>query len=286
MFFGLGLALLSWVQRNMDASQSGLDKYLFGSAAAIIREDVVVMGVVGGIAVLLVALFWKEFKLLTFDPDFASTLGFPVYILHGLLMTLIVVGVVVGLQMVGVVLMAAMIVAPASAARQWTDRLGVMIFLSGLFGGIAGVSGALVSASARGLSTGPVIVLVVSAIVFFSLLFAPNRGLIWDWVRRRRNNKRLSNTRVLEALYLMAQRHDDVYYPHSARSLQAALPGYNVSNTLTALASAGLVTQADHQAWSLTEPGVKQVEDLLTTTQGQNGASLAHHDDQPAEVSA
>lgn len=107
------------------------------------------------------------------------------------LTSLIVVAVVVGLQMVGVVLMSAMLVAPAVAARQWTDRLGTMLLLAGLFGASAGIVGAVLSASARGLSTGPIIVLSVSSIVLFSLLFAPQRGLVWHWFQRQRNARRL-----------------------------------------------------------------------------------------------
>jgi len=123
-------------------------------------------------------LLWKEFKLLSFDPDFAASLGFPSGWLSVLLTSLIVVAIVVGLQTVGVVLMSAMIVAPAAAARQWTDRLHVMVLLSGAFGALVGLLGALTSSFVPRLPTGPTIVLYMSAIVFLSLLFAPDRGII------------------------------------------------------------------------------------------------------------
>jgi manganese/zinc/iron transport system permease protein len=85
--------------------------------------------------------------------------------------------------------MSAMIVAPAAAARQWTDRLGVMVALSALFGAIAGVVGTALSSLGSGLSTGPVIVLCVSVIAAFSLLFAPNRGIVWAQWRRRQHRQ-------------------------------------------------------------------------------------------------
>jgi manganese/zinc/iron transport system permease protein len=84
-----------------------------------------------------------------------------------------------------------MVVAPAAAARQWTNRLGKMVALSAAFGALAGVSGAVISSSTTQLPTGPTIVLCISAIVIISLLFAPNRGLIWNWIRQRRNQRQL-----------------------------------------------------------------------------------------------
>jgi manganese/zinc/iron transport system permease protein len=129
VFFGFGLVLLTIIQKRPDATQAGLDKFLFGQAAALLERDVVTMGILGASAILITMLLWKEFKLLSFDPDFASTLGFPVRILDIILTTLIVIAIVLGLQTVGVVLMSAMIVAPAASARQWTDNLGIMIIL-------------------------------------------------------------------------------------------------------------------------------------------------------------
>jgi manganese/zinc/iron transport system permease protein len=191
VFFGFGLMLLTFIQRQPDAGQAGLDKFLFGQAAALLQRDVITMAVLGGLALLTLAIFWKEFKLLSFDPDYGASLGFPMRVLDILLTTLLVIAIVIGLQTVGVVLMSAMIVAPAAAARQWTDRLGLMVTLSALFGAGAGVSGAVISSSVQQLPTGPTIVLCISAIVLLSLLFAPNRGLVWNWVRSRRNRRNL-----------------------------------------------------------------------------------------------
>ncbi|MBE2269210.1 MAG: metal ABC transporter permease [Anaerolinea sp.] len=191
VFFGFGMALLSWVIRQPSSQHSGLDKFLFGAAAATVASDVQAMALVGAVALVLVGVFWKEFKLISFDPSYAATMGFPVRWLDILITTLIVVAVVIGLQTVGVVLMSAMIVAPGVAARQWTNRLGIMVSLSAAFGAAAGVIGAVISSIENGLPTGPVIVLVISAIVMISLLFAPERGLVWEWAQRRQNRRRL-----------------------------------------------------------------------------------------------
>jgi manganese/zinc/iron transport system permease protein len=191
VFFGFGLMLLTLLQNNPDARQAGLNHFLFGQAATLLAGDVLVMALFGGAALALMLLFWKEFKLLSFDRDFGASLGLPMQRLEILITFLLVIAIVIGLQAVGVVLMSAMVVAPAAAARQWTDRLGVMVALSAFFGALAGVTGTLISTTAGGLSTGPVIVLCISAIAAGSLLFAPQRGMAWAWWRRQQQSLNL-----------------------------------------------------------------------------------------------
>lgn len=181
VFFGFGVVLLTWLQHRRGAGKAGLEQYLFGQAATMSEADVRATAILGLIAIAVVLLFWKEFKLLSFDPAFAATLGWPVRTLDVLLTTLLVIATVIGLQCVGVVLMSALIVAPAVAARQWTNRLSVMIVLAALFGGFSGVGGAILSDRFSALPTGPTIVLFASAFVGVSLLLAPNRGLAWRW---------------------------------------------------------------------------------------------------------
>ena len=178
-FFGLGLVLMTYLQRHAGASQAGLDAFLFGQAAALVTRDVYVMAALGGIALVVMLLLWKELKLLSFNPDFGHSLGLPMQLLNGLLTTLIVVAIVIGLQTVGVVLMSAVLIAPAVAARQWTNQLGRMVALAAGIGAATGVAGAVVSASMRNLPTGPTIVLCMGAVVAISMLLAPERGLLW-----------------------------------------------------------------------------------------------------------
>ncbi len=269
VFFGFGLLLLTFLQRNPDARQAGLNKFLFGQAATLLVEDVLVMSAFGGLALLLMLLFWKEFKLLTFDRDFGASLGYPMTMIEILVTILLVIAIVIGLQAVGVVLMSAMVVAPAAAARQWTNRLSLMVGLASLFGALSGVSGALISSTGAGLSTGPVIVLCASAIVIVSLLLAPNRGLLWHWLTRLQNRQRLQTEQVLSNLYLLASQHAEPTHPHAAAALQVmgAKPE-SVLQSLKVLAAEGFVQQAQNSHWALTPSGAQRAEQLVRQRNG------------------
>jgi manganese/zinc/iron transport system permease protein len=178
VFFGFGIVLLTQIQHSGDGNQSGLDKFLFGQAASMILSDVIIMT---GISVLLIgvcALLFKEFKLLSFDPGFARGLGYPVAFLDQLIMFLIVIAVVVGIQAVGVVLMSALLITPAVSARYWTEKLGIMVVLSGLFGAFSGLAGTFISASGNNLPTGPLTVLASTSLFVISVIAAPRRGVL------------------------------------------------------------------------------------------------------------
>lgn len=184
VFFGAGIVLLTVAQRQPTAAQAGLERFLFGQAATMLRRDVQEMLPAAIFILLSIVLLWKEFKALAFDPVFAAAIGLPVGALDLLLTTLTVLTIALGLPAVGVVLMSAMLVAPAAAARQWTDRLERMVVLAGGFGALAGVVGTLLSAWIGRLPTGPMITLCATGIALLSLLAAPRRGILWAWKRR------------------------------------------------------------------------------------------------------
>jgi manganese/zinc/iron transport system permease protein len=190
VFFGLGLALMREAQSVPGAATNPIDRYLFGQAANLREPDLWTIGVLGAISLLVLALVWKELKLLAFDPDYAASLGLPIHRLDLLLTTLTVVAVVIGLKAVGVVLMTALLVAPAVAARQWTNRLGVMVLLAAAFGAMSGAGGTFLAHHLgvrydAGVPTGPTIVLIATTLVMISLVFAPARGLLWNMRRSR-----------------------------------------------------------------------------------------------------
>ncbi|HYO87480.1 MAG TPA: metal ABC transporter permease [Candidatus Limnocylindrales bacterium] len=260
-FFGFGLALLSWALRQNNAEHAGINHFLFGQAAATVAGDVVLVAAVGAVTLGVVTLFWKEFKLVSFDPGYARTLGMRVGLMDALMTALLIIVVTVGLQTVGVVLMSAMVVAPGAAARQWTNRLGLMMALASGFGALAGLIGALISSTTAGLPTGPVIVLVASVIVLISLMLAPERGLIWTWLRRRRTDQRFHEEAVLEALLVMAQHHTSTAHPHSLASIRA-YAGPGTSKALDALERRGDVARSS-AGWALTAKGAEAARPIV-----------------------
>ena len=189
VFFGGGLVFLTYSQKIPNANQAGLDRFIYGQTSAILVRDVWLMVICGVIMFVVVALLWKEFKLISFDPEFAQSIGYPVGKLNALLTFLMVMAIIIGLQTVGVILMSAMLIAPAVAARQWTNRLSIMTILASVFGAISGVGGTMVSSMVSSMPTGPVIVLCVTGIAFFSLLFAPNRGIVHKIYMRKQFKK-------------------------------------------------------------------------------------------------
>lgn len=186
VFFGVGIVLLTRIQQGSSGNQAGLDTFLFGQTASMLMSDVFAMAVISLFLIFVVALFFKEFKLVSFDPGFAKGIGYPVAWIDYLIMFLLVVAVVAGIQAVGVVLMVALLITPAVAARYWTEDLRVMIVLSAFFGLASGVTGTLLSTLANNLPTGPLTVLAASFWFILSVIFAPKRGIIMKVLRRKR----------------------------------------------------------------------------------------------------
>ncbi len=207
VFFGGGIVLLTHIQRSRVGNQSGLDKFLFGQAAAIVREDILVMAAMSLAIIAVLLSLYKEFKALIFDPGFLQSLGFPVRAVDLALMGLIVMTVMVGLQAVGVVLIAAMLITPAVAARFWTERLHRMVLTAALFGGLSGIAGTCLSAMAPRLPTGPVMVMVATGFFLFSAVFGPRRGILARLRRRRANERRERRHHFLRAVIELLEAH-------------------------------------------------------------------------------
>jgi manganese/zinc/iron transport system permease protein len=264
VFFGLGIVLLTYLQKLPTGNQSGLDKYLFGQAATLVEEDVRVMALLSGVVLGILALFYKELKLLAFDREYGASLGLPMKSLEILLTLLLVVVVVVGLQTVGVVLIVATLVTPAAAARQWTDRLGTMVLLSAGIGAAAGVAGALTSATVARLPTGPVIVLVASAVLLVSLFFAPRRGLLGSLLRRWRVEERIRRENLLKDLYRIGESRgswDELVTWPRLMGLRGQ-SGRRLAASLRPLAAGGLVELAS-EAVRLTAEGRREAAQVV-----------------------
>ena len=259
LFFGFGMLLLTFIQKQPNANQAGLDKYLFGQAATLVESDVWLMAIVTGICLIIMLTFWKEFKILLFDADYTKTLGFNTKTIDVLITSFIVLAIVLGLQTVGVVLMSAMLLAPAAAARQWTNSLSRMVFLAALFGAFSGVFGTAISASQNNLSTGPVIVLVAAVFVVFSFVFSPSRGLLFKQIRFIKNRRDLELHKTLAFMYNIAATHEDISHPHAIIILNN-FQGYTKS-TLQKLVDKGYV-ELQGNMWNLTKKGFETASNL------------------------
>lgn len=259
IFFGFGMLLLTYIQKQPNANQAGLDKYLFGQAATLVVSDVWIMSAVTGLSLIILLLFWKEFKVMLFDMEYTRTLGFNVRFLDGLITFFIVLAIVLGLQTVGVVLMSAMLLAPAAAARQWTNNLGRMVLLAALIGALAGVLGTAISASQNNLSTGPVIVLVASTFVLFSFVFSPGRGILFRQLRLRNNRNDLQLKKTLQFMYDIAREHPNISHPHAIRILND-FQGFS-RKSLRQLEAQHWIKIEGNQ-WALTEAGFLEAQNL------------------------
>ena len=259
LFFAGGVVLLSVAQLQPGAA--GLTVFLFGQAASVLRADLLPMAIVALFVLSCVALFWKEFQLIAFDREAAQAQGLPVVLLETVLTVLTAITIVLGLALAGVVLMVAMLIAPAVAARQWVRGLGAMVFLSAVIGIAAGAGGAFLSALGQGVATGPVMVLMASFLTALSLLLAPDRGVLARWVRQQNARKSLHGRQVLEALDGLSRDHQDPAYGSDQAMLDAYL-GADARPVLARLQRDGLIRaqapvapEGKATRWELTDAG-------------------------------
>lgn len=264
VFFGIGILLLTSIQHSGSAAQSGLDNFLFGQAASMIGMDLIVLSVIGIILIATVILLFKEFSLLSFDIQYAQAIGFPVRSLQLVLTTLTVMAVVIGIQAVGIVLMAAMLITPAAAARFWTDQLKVMLLLAAIFGALSGISGAYISYIAPAMPTGPWIVMVVSFIAISSFFVAPKKGIVFRYFRQRRNRMQILEENILKLFYKLGQDAGGFYQERSIAQLLKSQPvlAPSLNKGLKRLKSQGYLKK-NRGLWMLTRAGKNKGQRIL-----------------------
>ncbi|QFT97582.1 Manganese transport system membrane protein MntB [Roseovarius sp. THAF8] len=200
VFFGFGIVLLTVIQSMSSGRQAGLESFLLGSTAGMLRQDAVVIASGGAIVLLLVAALRRPMTMVAFDRVFAASLGVNVPRVELAMMGLALAITVVGLKVVGLILIVALLIIPAVAARFWTDRVGRVVILAGVIGGLSGYAGAAFSATAPALPTGPIIVLVSFALFTLSLFAAPNRGVLAAVLKHQRFRVRVHERQGLLAL--------------------------------------------------------------------------------------
>lgn len=195
-FFSLGIVMLTFLGNFNNASQAGLDTYLFGQAAGLLVSDLTVMGILCVVSLGLVAVAFRPLKTALFDLSFAGSIGLPVRLLELAMTAMLVIAIVIGVRTVGAILMVAMLIVPTVTARQLTNRLPTLLVVAGLTGAVVGTAGSLISTGAD-IPTGPVIVLVGFVVAMAAILFAPGRGVAWKARRIMAERRRALNEGVM-----------------------------------------------------------------------------------------
>ncbi len=203
--FGVGIALLGMIQQMRRGSAAGLDSFIYGKTASMLAADALLIGITSLLLVAVAVLLFKELNLLCFDASYAASQGLPVGLLDAVMLGLVVAVTVIGLQAVGLILIVALLITPAAAARFWTHDLRLMTLLAALIGALGGFVGAGLSALAPRLPAGAVIVVTVAAGFLFSVLFGARRGLLRLLLERRRSDRRIAGEHLLRALFELVE---------------------------------------------------------------------------------
>ena len=258
VFFGVGILLLTHIQHSGNSAQAGLDKFLFGKAASLVQNDVITFGIVSVILIGTIILFFKQFSLISFDVHFAKTIGLSVRTFEVILSTITVLAVAIGIQTVGVVLMAAMLITPAAAARVWTDKLKVMVIIAAIIGGVSGIFGAFISYTAPSMPTGPWIVAVLSFIAIGSMLVAPKNGAISKSRKQKKNQRKILEDNIIKLLYKLGEKENEFFKNRSIRTLKnyREYPEKKLLKGLNILKKKNQVVLVN-DLWVLTEEGKK-----------------------------
>lgn len=273
VFFGAGVAVLGVVQQMGSGAAAGLKTYIYGSTASMVSTDALFIVGAAGLILLTCGLLFKEFKLLCFDAGFATGQGWPVGALDAALAGLVVTVTVVGLQAVGLVLIIAMLIVPAAAARFWSDRLVPMIAVAAVIGMVSAMTGAAVSALFPRLPSGAMIVLTGVAAFATSMLFGSARGVAPQWRRRRRLDRRIDRQHLLRAMYeareLFVQNHGEGGDVHAqsigfdALLRRRSWSAGRLMRILRRAERSGLLGPSAEDRWTLTENGEDEAVRLV-----------------------
>lgn len=275
-FFGVGLTLASQVQFSYTALYRQIQTYIYGQAATMTDVHSYIYGLFSLIIIVVIILFYKDIQVMTFDADYAKSIGTNVRSINTLIFILITLAVVMGIRSVGVILMSAMLIAPAVAARQYTNKLYFMFPLAGFFGLLAGFLGNYFSVEINTilagkfpgerliLPTGPMIVMVASIICLLSLCFAPERGWLLRLSRMRRFRSRCISENLLKTIwrYCHAEDNDLTISFNEIEMYQSFSPIY-LRYLLLKMSYQGFLEKLNGDQYKLTKMGKLRAEKII-----------------------
>ncbi|AMQ57099.1 iron chelate uptake ABC transporter family permease subunit [Algoriphagus sanaruensis] len=231
VFFGIGIVMMTTLQKSGNPEIAGLNTFIFGNAIGISETDLKIYGGLSLIIILILTLLLKEFRLMVFDPSFGKAIGFPMAGIRFLFNVLMILAVVVGIQAIGVVLMAALLITPGAAARFWTDRLYPLLLLAAFFSVISGILGTYVSFVLPQMPTGPWVVVFLSLIALISFTFSPKSGILFRALARKNYLKKTHIDHLLKGLYKAEEEEkktltiDEIYdlYPYQIQEIKKSI---------------------------------------------------------------
>ncbi|WP_342388371.1 metal ABC transporter permease [Salinicoccus bachuensis] len=189
-FFGLGMALMSFVQGNPDFDGTqGLSDYIFGQAAYMLRSDVYLIIAASISSLLIFSLFYQQIKIYIFDPIYSRSIGISNPLMNFMILAITITLIAVGLKAVGAILIVNLLIAPAVIGQLWSNRFFHVLLIAGTTGAAAAFIGTYISTAGDDIATGPAIILVLSAFVILSLIFS-RKGLLSRSIQKRKAGER------------------------------------------------------------------------------------------------
>lgn len=271
-FFGIGIALASRVQFTYTTLYKQALSYLYGQAATMVDIHIWIYGILSLLIIVVIFLFYKEFQVVIFDVNYAKSLGVRVNLIRSLIFSLVALSIVIGIRSVGVVLMSAMLIAPAVASRQFTNRLSMMMVFAGGLGLFSGFFGVYFSvemtnyfaeiypATKVSFPTGPMIVIVAACLCLFALLFAPQRGFIIRLFRRVFFRDQCMYENIIKAMWRMGPNNE--YSIKQIIAFQHIMKPYLLF-LLMRLKNNGWVEKLNNKNYKLTEDGIHRAAHIV-----------------------
>ena len=275
VFFGFGVVILTVIQTMNSGRQAGLEGFLLGSTAGMLRSDAILLAVSAALVLFLVLALRRPLELAAFDPGYAEATGWSLGRIDLAMMGIVLVVTVVGLKVVGLILIVALLIVPAVTARFWTDRAGHVVLIAGLVGGVSGYVGAATSAVAPGLPTGPIVVLVGFTLFLISLMLSPERGVLASVLTHRRYQRRVHMRQgllalaqgqpIFEALTQRLMAREGLILPDGV----ATVEGQAAASKALLDETRWSIVRADHSfaAAATRYDGLTPIEDVLTPDQ-------------------
>lgn len=285
VFFGIGMVFFGIIQQMRTGQEAGLAGFIYGKAAAMVARDAWIIGVTAVAVLIGCLLLFKEFRVVCFDQEFAGAMGYRVHLVDFIMMALVVLTTVVGLQAVGLILIVALLIIPAAAARFWTDELRIMTLLAAFFGALSGYFGSTLSALLPRLPTGAVIVLCAGVVFSVSMLLAPKRGLLSGLLRQWSLRRRVAYQHVLRALAEHEEQFGEgVAMPVSQLAASRNWTSLHRQRSVATAMRRGAISQRPDRAVGLTASGRTEALRMLRNHRLWEMYLIRHADIAPSHV--